>query len=132
ILKANPSAVTGYDDTKADLLNSVSGNYQYLSDNTGLIELMDFYSTTTATGTTAGGVAGWEQDHKIEHGETATPILENSTQYFLVSGGGATIVPVRSAGQPLPNRLQRRLAADRPFRRGPPRHQPRLTTRAAA
>ena len=32
ILRAEPSAVTGYDDTKADLLNSVSNNYQYLSD----------------------------------------------------------------------------------------------------
>jgi hypothetical protein len=38
ILHANPSAVTGYDESKADLLNQVSGNYQYLSDTQGLIE----------------------------------------------------------------------------------------------
>jgi hypothetical protein len=27
ILRAEPSALTGYDDTKADLLNSVMGHY---------------------------------------------------------------------------------------------------------
>ncbi len=44
ILKAYPSAVTGYDDTKNDLLNSVSGNYQYLSDSSGKIEITDYYA----------------------------------------------------------------------------------------
>ena len=40
VLSAAPSAVTGYDDTYADLLHAVSNNYQYLSDSAGLIGLM--------------------------------------------------------------------------------------------
>ena len=40
--------MTGYDDSHADLLNSVSGNYQYLSDSSGLLTTYDYYSSTTA------------------------------------------------------------------------------------
>jgi hypothetical protein len=58
ILTAAPSAVTGYNDTYADLLHKVSGNYAYLSDSSGLITLFDHYTSTTATETTAGGVNG--------------------------------------------------------------------------
>lgn len=43
---AHPSAVTGYDETKADLLNAVAGNYQYLRDNDGLIETYSYDSTS--------------------------------------------------------------------------------------
>jgi YD repeat-containing protein len=92
ILHANPSAVTGFDETKADLVNYVSGNAQYLSDSAGLIDLTDYYASTTATvstGTTlnvstatAGGAAGYVEDTKIENGETATPILQSTTSYF--------------------------------------------------
>src|SRR5262249_20058645 len=42
IWTAAPSAVTGYDDTKTDLLNNQSGNYQNLSDTTGLITITDY------------------------------------------------------------------------------------------
>ena len=31
VLSGQPSAVTGYDDTYADLLHAGSGNYEYLS-----------------------------------------------------------------------------------------------------
>ena len=65
---ADPSAVTGYNDAYADLLHNVSGNYQYLSNTSGLITLTDYYATTTATETTAGGVAGYQQDVKLEQG----------------------------------------------------------------
>src|SRR5207248_4288589 len=37
VLTAYPSAVTGYDETSPDLLVSVGGHYQYLSDTSGLI-----------------------------------------------------------------------------------------------
>jgi hypothetical protein len=43
---ASPSAVSGYDDTKADLLNSQSGNYQYLRDNSGLIRTYTYHAPT--------------------------------------------------------------------------------------
>src|SRR5207249_969600 len=53
VLLAHPSAVNGYDDTKADLLNNVNGNYQYLNDSSGLIETWSYAATTTATATVA-------------------------------------------------------------------------------
>ena len=66
--RRSPSAVTGYSDSYADLLHNVSGNYQYLSDSSGLITMYDYYASTTATATTAGGVAGYLQDTKIAAG----------------------------------------------------------------
>src|SRR5262249_42854470 len=50
-LKALPSAVSGYDETRPDLLNNQSGNYQYLRDSSGLIGVIDYASSTTATST---------------------------------------------------------------------------------
>jgi RHS repeat-associated protein len=94
ILTAAPSAISGYDDTRADLLNKVNGNYQYLNDNTGLLTLYDYYSSTTATSSTAGGVAGYQQDTKIQQGELGTAILQNSVQYVTHTAGGVTIAPV--------------------------------------
>jgi YD repeat-containing protein len=94
ILEADPSAVTGYDDTKADLLNSQSGLYQYLSNTGGKITLFDYYTTTTAGETTAGGAAGYLQDAKLEQGQQGTPILQETWQYFAHTAGGATINPV--------------------------------------
>ncbi|MGH3579502.1 MAG: hypothetical protein ACRDU0_18360, partial [Mycobacterium sp.] len=94
VLTAAPSAITGYDDTKADLLNSVSGNYQYLSDSSGLITTYDYYSSTSATETTAGGVAGYQQDVKIQQGELGTSLLQETWQYFAHSASGTTIAPV--------------------------------------
>src|SRR5439155_8469979 len=94
ILQAEPSAVTGYNDTYADLLHSVSGNYQYLTDSAGLIHTFDYYTSTTAGESTAGGVAGYEQDQKVQQGETGTAISLNTTQYFQHTAGGVTVDPL--------------------------------------
>jgi hypothetical protein len=82
ILQANPSAVTGYNDAYADLLdkNQVS-DYGNLSSNSGLLQVTDYYPTTTATSTTAGGVAGYFEDSKLEQGKSGTPILQQTVQY---------------------------------------------------
>ncbi|HLJ96611.1 MAG TPA: IPT/TIG domain-containing protein, partial [Gemmataceae bacterium] len=83
ILKANPSAVSGYNDSQSDLLNSDSpGHFGYLYDHQGAIELTDYYATTTATEATPGGVAGYLKDREMEQGQLGTPILEESKQYF--------------------------------------------------
>ena len=91
ILTAEPSAVTGYDETKSDLLNNVSGNYFFLSDHSGLVETTDYSPTTTATATKPGDVAGYERDTKIQQGELGAAILQTSTQYSAHSVGGFTI-----------------------------------------
>src|SRR5262249_35095340 len=90
---AMPSAVSGFSESAPDLLNKQSGNYQFLNDTTGLIHVMDYFTSTTAGETTAGGVSGYEQDEKLQQGELGSPILLNSTQYFQHSGGGATVDP---------------------------------------
>jgi RHS repeat-associated protein len=94
ILQASPSAVTGYDDSDADLLHSVSGNYQYLSDSTGLVTLFDYASSTTAGETTAGSAAGYQEDTQVQQGETGTAGLQSSTQYFKHAASSSTVYPV--------------------------------------
>ncbi|MFL5246024.1 MAG: RHS repeat-associated core domain-containing protein [Gemmataceae bacterium] len=84
---AAPSAVTGYDDTQASLavtFNSASG----------LISKTDYYTTTTAGETTAGSVAGFEQDNKIQQGSAGTPITLDATQYFQHTAAGNSVDPV--------------------------------------
>jgi RHS repeat-associated protein len=103
ILKSAPSAVTGYDDTKPDLLNynSQTGLYQYLNNTVGVILVNDFYSSTTATETIAGGVAGYQQDTKIRQGQQGTAILQSNVQYFAhsvnVSANSLTVAPVATS-----------------------------------
>ncbi len=45
-LAANPSAVSGYDETYADLLNQESGNYEYMSDNSGRVHTYQYHGPT--------------------------------------------------------------------------------------
>src|SRR5262249_24508034 len=52
ILAAGPSAVTWWDTDYADLLHNVSGQYEYLDDQAGLLTTWDYYTTTAATATT--------------------------------------------------------------------------------
>src|SRR5439155_9105377 len=97
ILKANPSALGGYNDTYADLLDQNQvGDYGYLNSTTGVIEVTDYYTTTTATETSAGSAAGYYEDTKLEWGSSGTAILQASAQYFAHTGG-ATIYPVATA-----------------------------------
>jgi RHS repeat-associated protein len=90
IESAQPSALTGYDDTKADLLNNVSRNYQYLSDTTGLITDIDY-----GTSTGSGSVLGYYEDTKIQQGETGSTTTLAAQQYTSQSvTGGITIYPI--------------------------------------
>jgi RHS repeat-associated protein len=97
ILTALPSALTGYDDTKADLLNFQNGSYQYMSSNSGLIQVIDYATTTTATSSAPGNVAGYYQDNKIQQGQSGALILQNSVQYFSQTAGGITIYPLANS-----------------------------------
>jgi hypothetical protein len=97
VVVANPSAVSGYDENQPDLLNNQSGNYQYLLDNAGLITHMDFYGTTSATETAAGGVAGYLQDIQIQRGELGTPVPQSTMQYFLHAVNSLKVAPVASS-----------------------------------
>ncbi|MEI7687131.1 MAG: hypothetical protein WCL32_19100 [Planctomycetota bacterium] len=77
-LSANPSAVSGYDDSYADLLHLNAGNYQYLRDDDGFISAIAYYTTTTATTTTAGGAAGYQHTVSLLHGELGAAVPQSS------------------------------------------------------
>jgi RHS repeat-associated protein len=94
ILDAAPSAVTGYSDTFADLLHNQNGSYQYLSNSSGLITRYDYYTTTTAGETTAGGVLHYLEDVQIQQGQQGTLIPQETWQYYAHAYNGQTIAPV--------------------------------------
>ena len=93
ILTAEPSAVSGYDDTKADLLDSQSSNYTHLRDSSGLIYTTTYSTSTTAGESTAGEVAGYVKETHLQRGETGTAIKQSAFQYFAHTGGGNTVNP---------------------------------------
>jgi len=71
VLHAKPSAVSGYNDAYLDLLNKVGGQYQYLSNNTGLIETYQYHGPT-----------GYLTAELIQQGQLGTPILLRQYQYI--------------------------------------------------
>jgi RHS repeat-associated protein len=98
ILQAMPSAVTGFDETKPDLLNNVAGHYQYLQDRAGELKITDYYASTTATETTPGGVAGFLQDSKLQQGQLGTAVLQSSKQYYARTGSLADVTVTTPGG----------------------------------
>jgi YD repeat-containing protein len=94
LLLAQPSAVTGYNDTYADLLNYSGGSYQYLSSSTGLITDLDYGTSTTATQNAAGDALGYDKDTKIQQGQTGSAITLTGQQYFLRAGSTINTFPV--------------------------------------
>jgi RHS repeat-associated protein len=96
-LMALPSAVSGYDETKADLLNNQSGNYQYLRDSQGLIQKATYYGSNpspAAGPTTAGGVTGYVYQTSEQRGEGGTAVLQRTTQYYSRTDTSITVYPV--------------------------------------
>jgi RHS repeat-associated protein len=87
IQSAGPAAVTGFNDTVGNLAVTFNSS-------AGLITKIDYYTSTTAGETTAGGVAGYQQDTKVQLGSTGTAIQLDSTQYFQHTGGSNVIDPV--------------------------------------
>lgn len=99
IRHASPSAVTGYDDANyADLVNYNSGTNtaQYLADSAGIIEILEYGASTTATTSVAGNVAGYLKSTSIQNGDGGTPILQSERTYIVRTGGSNTIYPVAS------------------------------------
>jgi hypothetical protein len=91
ILAANPSAVTGYDETSPDLLVNQWGNYQYLSDTTGLITTWTYGTVTTATETTAGDAAGRLKQVAIRRDEFGTAVPQQDVTYIRRTAGGSAL-----------------------------------------
>lgn len=75
-----PAAVTGYDETKPDLLDFASGNSPFVPDGAGLIERWTYYATTDAPN---GAIAGYVADEMRQIGEMGQPTLDRHTTYTL-------------------------------------------------
>ena len=88
VLHASPSAVTRYDDTYADLLHQVTGNYQYLSDSSGLIDTTSYVTT--------GAGAGYASQTALEQGELGTAVPQETLTYTSQTAGGVTVVEIAS------------------------------------
>ena len=71
VLIANSSAITGYDETKADLLNEQAGNYQYMKDNDGLIHTFTYDPNS-----------GFQTSDSIQKGELGTSIKLLEREYI--------------------------------------------------
>jgi RHS repeat-associated protein len=87
VLHANPSAVSGYDETKADLLNETGGSYQYLEDSVGLIQTSE-YDTAS----------GYVSAEKIQQGQTGTAIKVREYEYTSCPAGGSSSSSSSSSG----------------------------------
>ncbi|MCX7387510.1 MAG: hypothetical protein NTX48_12670, partial [Planctomycetales bacterium] len=88
IWQVSPSAITGYDETKNDLLNYNvdTKRYQYVRDNSGLIQITD-YDTATAT-------TNFVKFRSLRKGQLGTDIRQSQTDYAPQSAGGGTRVLV--------------------------------------
>ena len=94
---AYPSAVTGYSDAYADLLNVTLGSSSYLRDAAGLFDTYSYYTSTTATATTAGGVTQYLQQAGARQGELGTVVPQVGVTYFSRTSGVVAIYPTAAA-----------------------------------
>ena len=88
IWHATPTAVTGITESANDLglTGAVTTNAPNVLDVTGLIESTVFATTTTATPTVVGDVAGMRKQRRIQQGETGTPQVVDLQTYQLHQG----------------------------------------------
>ncbi|WP_162668091.1 polymorphic toxin-type HINT domain-containing protein [Gemmata massiliana] len=89
---AQPSAVIGYSDTYVDLFNFSLGTSSYLRDAAGLFQVYSYFASTTATSSTAGGVAGYLQNTSLRQGELGTAVLQEQDQYISRTDSGGTTI----------------------------------------
>jgi hypothetical protein len=64
-----------------------------MSDNSGLVQIADYGTSTTATSSTPGDVLGYLKDTKVQQGELGTAIKTAAQQYYSQTASGNTIYP---------------------------------------
>ena len=105
---ASPEAVTlpaslAEIEQYADLLNGASGNFQYVSDASGLIEVTNYGTATTATATTPGAVDRLVESTAVRRGEFGTPLIQEAFTYVVQSSAGFGSLPVVASRTTYPN-----------------------------
>ncbi len=102
LLKAEPSAfqaVSGayWNPAKDDLLDFSGVHSPYLYDSAGKVHTYTYGSSTTASLSSAGDVAGYDKAEFIQEGATGTAIELSSQNYYEQTySGGPTIYPLAS------------------------------------
>jgi hypothetical protein len=87
VLVAQPSAVTGYNETYKDLVNYGGGGSSSLSASAGLITTTTYGTATTATTATAGDVEGFVSATAIQQGTGGTPVPQTAQTYLATPAG---------------------------------------------
>lgn len=86
---AESSAVASYSESSPGLVT--------LNSSVGLIHVYDYYTSTTATTTTAGGVAGYIEDEKVKQGSGGSAISVRAWQYIAAEDlNGNMVYPLAS------------------------------------
>lgn len=91
ILEAAPSAISGYDETKADLLDKIAGSYQYLRDTSGLVRTLSRHSPT-----------GWLSSVSLQKGEQGTSTKQEAWEFISSGGSGSSSSSSGSGNVPAP------------------------------
>ncbi len=104
VLHASAEAVIGFDEGYKGLVTSsldATVNNEFLSDDSGLIVVYTYYSTTNATATVAGGVKDYRWQTKVKNGEkfAGSTLLNGGDlldrrQYFVRAGSNGTTNPL--------------------------------------
>ncbi|MEQ9410365.1 MAG: RHS repeat-associated core domain-containing protein [Fuerstiella sp.] len=79
ILIASPAAISGYDESKADLLDKTGGSYQYLRDSAGLITTYDRHAAS-----------GFLSRMSVQEGEQGSSTKLREWEYVLGGGNGSS------------------------------------------
>jgi RHS repeat-associated protein len=92
ILMANPSAVTGFDDSYADLVNWSGSSAAGLSSDSGLITDYTYYTSSGS-----GAAAGYQESLAIQQGTSGTPISQEAWTYSSHTAGSVTVYNIATA-----------------------------------
>ncbi|HKB01509.1 MAG TPA: hypothetical protein VKD90_04775, partial [Gemmataceae bacterium] len=94
---ADAGTVTGRGEQYADLLHRVNGNFEFLSDTSGLITGYHYGSETTATASQPGDVQGYLKSTFRRQGELGPGYeLTAGFRYYSRTANDATIYPLAS------------------------------------
>lgn len=92
VLTAAPSAVSGFNDSYADLLHKTGGNFEYLINDAGVVTTFDYYTSTTATNSAPGGVTGFWKGTSIQKGESGSAVRQLDLAYLRYVAGSNVAV----------------------------------------
>jgi RHS repeat-associated protein len=90
-LKADPAAVSGYDEDLNDLMgyDPNDSSFEYLKDSEGLIQITEYYTSTGS-----GAAAGYVKNYRIKNGQLGSEVKLRQFEYTSHSANGVTVYPV--------------------------------------